>query len=421
MLYRLYKFSTIALAPCLPAYLQKRVQKGKEEAARLTERYGIPSLDRPAGTLVWIHAASVGEARSVLTLVHRLLERHPDWSILVTTGTVTSAKILSHELPQRAFHQYIPLDVPSWTDTFLHHWKPNLIVWVEQELWPNMLAAIHKKKIPLILANGRLEESSYRRWRYFKPVVRKMLHSFHTIYAQSTYDARRYEALSDRKVIAKGNLKFATPPLSFDASKLGALQKDIQERPVWLAASTHPGEEALILQAHQLILKQRPNALLIIAPRHADRGPSLVQLIKEAHLVSAQRQSGEEITQKTQVYLADTMGELGTFYRLAPISFIGGSLVPIGGHNLIEPAQLGCVTVHGPYIGNIQEIAEEFSARNIGYQINSIQELADTVLNLLNSPALVKSIGQKAREFVGEQGQVLDILLMDIEEIIPPL
>lgn len=415
MFHPLYKLTTQLLAPHAPTYLKKRTALGKEELSRLLERYGIASHNRPPGKLIWIHAASMGESRSILALVNILLKRHSDWHILVTTGTVTSARMLAHELPARAFHQYIPLDVPRWVNSFLQHWQPNFVVWVEQELWPNMLESIHTRQIPAILANGRLNESSYRRWRFFKPMIRKMLLPFHAIYAQSKYDGQRYAELSGRDVITRGNLKYASLPLPFNEAKLEELKKAIGERPIWLAASTHLGEEELIAKAHQLILQEKPNALLILIPRHANRGPKIAAELKELKLSIARREADEKITDRTQVYLADTMGELGTFYRLANIAFLGGSLVTIGGHNLIEPAQFGCVTIYGPHMNNNQEIIEQFATHSIGYQIETTRQIADLVLHLLNDPDHIKRIGQTAKDFVAKQGQILDELIVDIE------
>jgi 3-deoxy-D-manno-octulosonic-acid transferase len=412
----IYKLTSKIFATRAPSYLQKRVELGKEEADRVPERYGIASQSRPEGILLWIHAASVGESRSILALIHTLLEKHMSWHVLVTTGTVSSARIIASELPSNAIHQYLPLDVPSWVNAFLDHWQPNMAIWVEQEIWPNMLSQIHARQIPAILANGRMEESSCRRWGWIKSMAKDLLAPFKRIYAQSQYDAERFATLSEREVLVKGNLKYAAEPLPYNPVLLDQLKKEIGDRPVWLAASTHLGEELVIANAHKLIRAQRPDTLLIIVPRHPDRGDQIMQDLLMDGFSVARRSDKECILKETHVYVADTYSELGLFYRLSPIVFVGGSLVPIGGHNLVEPAQLDCAILYGPHMENNLEIKEQFEAVHASVAITTAEELAAYVLALLANPDRQAAMSRAASTLISREGAVLQDLIKDIED-----
>lgn len=418
MLPSIYKLATQVFAKSAPRYLANRAKRGKEEPDRLDERYGIASLERPQGRLIWIHAASVGEARSILSLTNLLLNRHKDWSVLVTTGTVTSARTLNAELPARAYHQFIPLDVPQWVNRFLDHWRPDMIVWVEQELWPNMLKAIHDRSIPAILANGRLTAATLKNWRWIKGWAKDLLTPFHSIYAQSVNDGARYQELADREVLTNGNLKYASQPLSCTNAKLELIKHVVGDRPLWLAASTHLGEEAILAEAQHIILDSIPNALMIIVPRHPERAPLICQGLDKLNITYALRSQDQEILPSTRAYVADTLGELGAFYRLCPIAFVGGSLVPIGGHNLIEPAQLGCAPIYGPYMENFEEIKQDFESVGAGFQVKNAQELARTVLDFMTDADKIKAISALTKNLIAKKGQVLDDLVADIETVL---
>lgn len=418
MLQSLYKLTSMIFATRAPSYLQKRIELGKEEPLRLTERYGIASKERPEGTLLWIHAASVGESRSIIALIHALTEKHLDWHILVTTGTLSSAKIIMNELPSNAIHQFLPLDVPVWVRMFLNHWRPDAIVWVEQEIWPNMLFEVHKRQIPAILANGRLTESSFNRWLWIKWMARDLLAPFKRIYAQSSYDGQRYEKLSGREILVKGNLKYAAEPLAYNPVLLDRLKQEIGDRPVWLASSTHLGEEHVIAQAHKMVLSQHPDAILVIVPRHPDRADQIVNDLNEIDLSVARRSNKESMTDDTQVYVADTFGELGLFYRLCNIVFLGGSLMPIGGHNMIEPAQLDCAILYGPHMENFQEVKEYFEKNNASIPIKNSNELGMQVLSLMGDPIKTATFAKAASDLITKEGKVLQDILKDVEGLI---
>lgn len=415
MLRAIYKITSQVLSKRASAYLTKRIEQGKEEPTRINERYGIASRARPSGTLIWIHAASVGEVRSILALIHRLLGKHLGWHVLVTTGTVSSARIISAELPENAIHQYLPLDVPSWVNSFLDHWQPDAAVWVEQEIWPNMLGEIHRRKIPAILANGRLTETSFNRWKWIQSMARGLLAPFKHIYAQSSYDAERLASLSGKDIKNLGNLKYAAEPLPHKQFMLEKLHKEVGDRPLWLASSTHMGEEFILEDAHKTILKSHSNALLIIVPRHPDRGDQIINGLNNNGLIAARRSFHEPINPGTQVYVADTFSELGLFYRLCNIVFMGGSLVPVGGHNLIEPAQLGATILYGPHMENFQEVKELFEQEQLSYPIKTAEDLATRILELMGNPEHLNDIANKAHALISKQGQVLDHLAQDIE------
>jgi 3-deoxy-D-manno-octulosonic-acid transferase len=345
------------LAPFLPFYLRRRAAKGKEIAERLAERQGHGAA-RPAGRLVWCHAASNGEMLSLLPLIEAMARQDQALSFLVTTGTVTSARLLeqrlSPELALRVRHRFLPLDVLRWVARFLEGWRPDLAVIVESELWPNMLAAASKRGVPLALVNARMSARSAQAWAWAPGFARGLLGRFSLVLAQTEADAARFAALAGRVVPCWGNLKYAAPPLPADPAELARLGAAWEGRPVWLAASTHPGEDEIILAAHRVLAPRHPRLLTVIVPRHPTRGPDIAALAGE--LPVARRSAGQEAGPGVAIYVADTLGELGLFYRLARVALIGGSLVAHGGQNPLEAARLGCPIIMGPHHFNFSEI-----------------------------------------------------------------
>ena len=357
-----WHWAAAAAAPILPVYLRRRARRGKEVAARIPERFGAGAA-RPPGPLLWLHAASVGETLSILPLLEVLGVAAPELFFLVTTGTVTSATLLGRRLPAtlapRVTHRFVPLDVPGWVVRFLDGWRPDAAVFVESELWPNLIAATARRRIPLALVNGRMTEKSARWWRRSAGFARKVLAPFRLVLAQTKADAARFTALG-APAQCWGNLKYAAPPLPVDAAELDRLRGLLGGRPVWLAASTHPGEEALAFAAHRRIAADHPGLLTIIVPRHPERGAEIAGLAGVLRV--ARRAAGEDPGPDTDVLVADTLGELGLFYRLASLAFIGGSLVPHGGQNPLEPARLGCPILLGPHAWNFTEIVDRLAA-----------------------------------------------------------
>jgi 3-deoxy-D-manno-octulosonic-acid transferase len=380
MLLGLYRSATRLGGPLIEVQLRRRVACGKEDRLRWRERLGAAGQDRPDGPLLWLHAASVGESRSLLPLIGDLLAGRRTLQVLVTTGTVTSARLMAERLPPRARHQFAPVDRPQAWHRFLEHWRPRLGVLVESELWPNLILEARAKDLPLALINGRMSERSFRRWSRLPAGVAQLLGGLALCLAQSDADRARLAALGAPKVMVAGNLKYAASPLPADPSALAALAAAIGERPVWLAASTHAGEEALVLEAHRRLSARLPRLLTIIAPRHPSRGDRLVDDIRRQGFRVAQRARGEPLGDRSEIYLADTLGELGLFYRLAWIALIGGSLVPHGGQNPLEAARLGCPTLFGTHTHNFaeasQRLVEVGAARRVGDGAHLLAELS---------------------------------------------
>jgi 3-deoxy-D-manno-octulosonic-acid transferase len=409
---RLYRMLTSAAAPLVRRYLTLRCRRGKEDPDRLAERFGIAGAARPAAPLLWVHAASVGEAQSVLALAERVLAERPAVELLLTTGTVASARLLGGRLPARARHQFVPVDVPRAVERFLDHWRPDLAIWVESELWPNLVLATARRGIPMLLVNGRLSAGALARWRALPGLVQPMLRGFALCLAQDAAQAARFRELGAASVASIGDLKAAAAPLAAEPAALAELQRQIAGRPVWLAASTHQGEEAAVAAAHARIAPEHPGLLTIIAPRHATRGPALADMLRRHRLPTSRRSAGERIADDTEIYLADTMGELGLFFRLADIAFIGGSLVRKGGHNPFEAARLGCVVLHGPDMANCAAMAKALDDAGAAMPVGDSASLAAAVSRLLGDRAELGTRAAAAAQIVAAAADnVLDLAL----------
>lgn len=415
MLSFLYRTLTDLGAPAISFYLAKRRREGREDPQRFSERLGKASVLRPAGRLIWCHAASVGEAASLLTLIEKLHELYPTLHILVTTGTVTSAHMLEDRLPANVIHQYVPVDRTAYVRSFLNHWKPDFVVWIESELWPNMLAELRRRLIPAVLLNGRMSEKSFHNWYKVKGWTREILGSFALCLTQTEDERSRFVALGAKPVKCIGNLKYAAKPLPVDEEKLTQLKQNLAGRLCWVMASSHRGEEEAALAAHKNLITKWPNLLTIIVPRHAVRGDEIAKQISDKTIPFARRSKQEQITPETTVYLADTMGELGLFYRLCPIACIGGSFTPIGGHNPIEPAQLGCAIVFGPHMHNFLEVTREFLQQRAALQIQNANELSFVIDRLLTNASDRTDYAQNARRLADQKHHILDQILETLE------
>lgn len=371
-------------APVLRGMVRRRTVRGKEVAGRLGEREGIDASVRPEGTLVWLHAASVGESVSVLPVLEAL-GRVPDLWVLMTTGTVTSAEMLGERLPElgleRVLHRFVPLDVPRWAGRFLDHWRPDVAGFVESELWPNLLFACSERGVPVMLVNGRLSERSLRGWQRAPGFAREVVGVFARVHPQSEGDAARLVALGARGVEAPGNLKLAAPRLGVDEGELARLRGVIGGRPVWLASSTHEGEEAVAAAAHVRLAVRFPGLLTMVAPRHPGRGAALGEM-----LGGAPRRSRGEDPGAGGFWVADTLNELGLLFRLAPAVFVGGSLVPMGGHNPLEPARMGCAVAMGPHVGNMTEAVRRLDEAGALRTVRDAESLAAWVEEVLQAP-----------------------------------
>ena len=405
-----YRFLTDLGAPAIALYLRVRRLRGREDRKRFAERLGHASLPRPPGRLVWCHAVSVGEAMSVLSLIEALRRHNPEVPILLTTGTVTSARLLAGRLPHGVTHQYAPVDRWPYVTHFLDHWRPDLALWVESELWPNMLDALQQRGVPALLLNGRLSEGSYRRWLLIKNRAQQLLSAFALILTQTEAERARFASLGAKDVRCVGNLKYAAELLPCDGDELDRLRAEVGARPVWLMASTHAGEDDIALDVHAKLRARWPALLTIIVPRHATRGKAIMKLIAKRNLRGARRTKDKHIVHTTEVYLADTMGEMGLFYRLAPIACLGGTFT-WGGHNPIEPAQLGCAILFGPRMTNFAEIADDLLAHRAAFQVHSPNELALRLELLLAAPHDIFAMANAARALTEQRRGILKEIL----------
>ena len=386
-----WRLLTGAISPASQLLLRRRATRGKEDWTRLNERLGISGVARPDGRLIWVHGASVGESLSALPLVEKLIENA---AVLVTSGTVTSAAMMSQRLPKGALHQFVPLDMPGAVARFLDHWKPDAGLFVESDLWPNLILGAAKRGVKLALVNARISARSAMRWGWAKDSVAALLSSFDTVLAQDDEGAQRFRKLGAPHVEVVGSLKADAPPLAVDEDALAQLRQQIGNRPVLLAAQTHPGEDETVLPAHDMLRAQFPDLLTILVPRHTARGADLEMLCGTR--ACKRRSTGGQISAQTAVYIADTMGELGLFYRLAPFCFMGGTLVPLGGHNVLEPAQLHCAVLAGPHTKSAPRAYDAvLGAQGFG-QITSSADIARQAARLLASPQAARAAGDAA-------------------------
>ncbi len=415
----LYRAASKAAAPLIDYVINQRAAAGKEDKARIRERFGRSERPRPLGALVWIHAASVGESLSVLSLIERLLADDPGLHVLITTGTVTSAAMMDKRLPERAFHQYAPVDRVDCVARFLAHWRPDAALWVESEFWPNMLTEAKRIGVKLVLVNARISPRAFSRWRLVPMVIRPLLDCFDLCLAQSEAEAERLRALGAARVSAPGNLKFAAEPLPFDAAELGRLRGLVGARPRWLAASTHEGEEEIAGRIHKKLARVRRDLLTVIVPRHPARGRAIAHKLRTLGVEVALRSEGDSPSAAACIYVADGMGELGLFYRLCPISFIGGSLIPHGGHNPIEPAQLSSAILYGPHMQNFRDIAGELAKAGGAVAVAGEQELEAALIRLLGDEGAQASLVHAARNVAEAQSAVLDKVVAELRPFLP--
>jgi 3-deoxy-D-manno-octulosonic-acid transferase len=406
---RAYRVSTAALALLSGALLAWRRSRGKEDGARLDERRGSASLTRPPGFLVWLHGASVGEALSLLPLVDRLSQSGR--ATLVTTGTVTSARLLADRLPAGALHQYAPLDAPRYMRRFIAHWRPDVALIAESELWPNMIYEASAVETPIVIVNGRLSERSFTRWRRHLPdFVAALLARVSLVIAQSGDDADRFVLLGAPRVECVGNLKFDAPAPPADLHELALLAGRMAGRRVWIAASTHEGEELVIAEAHRRLAARYPELVTLIAPRHPHRGSGIAEQLRARGLVSGLRSRGDELG-RDPIYICDTMGELGLFYRLAGVVFLGKSLgagAEGGGQNPIEPAKLACAILHGPHVANFSEAYELLDATGGAARVASAKELAEGLAVLFSDAGKQRGMARAAVKAVESQAGALE-------------
>ena len=410
----LYRAATGLLTPFTPGILRGRARKGKEDPARLRERLGHASAPRPDGPLAWLHGASVGETVSLLPVVERLRRERPDIAVLVTSGTTTSADLLARRLPAGAVHQYLPVDTPAASRRFLDHWRPDLAMFVESELWPNLLLGARARGAKLALVSARMTEDSARGWTRFPGLAGAVLRAFDLVLPQ---DVRTGIRLKDLGALVDGyaNLKLVGEALPADEAQLTRLRAAAGDRLIVTAASTHPGEDPLIASAVEAT-GQYP--LLVIVPRHPARGPKLATDLRAQDRIIALRSAGEPLTAETDIYIADTLGELGLFFRLGDIAVMGGSFLPdIGGHNPLEAARLARPVVFGDYYANWIDIYGALGAG--GVRCETEDQLIGALTRLLTDGEARRHAGLAARHAADQESGVLDRLWAQLEPLLP--
>ncbi len=415
----LYRTATALLGPFARWHLSRRLARGKEDRHRFGERLGRAGRARPEGRLVWVHAASVGESLSILPLAERIpaVSTRPT-RVLVTTGTVTSARLMAERLGAGAFHQYAPIDLPDAARAFLDHWRPDAALWVESEFWPNLLSEVFARAIPSALIQGRVSDRSFAGWRWAPGMIRALLRGFTLCLGQTAEDARRLNELGARDARCVGNLKFAAPPLPADADELARLRAAIGERPVWFAASTHPGEEAMAARAHRAAAGRHPGLLTVIAPRHPERGAAVAAELCREGFACARRGAGEAPEPGTEIYVADTLGELGLFYRLARAAFIGKSLAGEGGQNPVEAARLGCPILFGPRMSNFAGIAERLKNAGAAVAVADAAELERTLDRLLGDRDALARMARAGTAVADAEAGALDAVMAALRPLL---
>ena len=420
VLLKTYTAGTSALRPLMGPLLRYRERRGKEDGARIQERRGFASCPKPAGPLAWIHAASVGETNAILPLIDGLLAARPDLNILLTTTTVTSAAIAAKRLPQRAIHQFMPLDAPEYGARFLDHWRPDLAVFTESEIWPGLILATAQRRIPLGLVNARMSAKSYKSWQRFSGLSEPLFGRFSVILAQNEKLARWFRDVGGRNVIPAGNLKADAPPPPVDKLALEVLRTSLAGRPRLLAASTHDGEEAIIAAAHVELARALPGFCTIIAPRHPERGAAIAAQLSALGIKTARRSLSEPIAPDTGIYIADTIGELGTFYAACPIAFIGGSLVDRGGQNPIEAISLGSALLIGPSTHNFRDEYTALSRAGGVLEIRTASDIDGRLTELQVDSARRAALDAKARGAVEGLKGALARTLSALLPLLPP-
>jgi 3-deoxy-D-manno-octulosonic-acid transferase len=410
---RVYRGLSSVAAPFAGTLARHRLKKGKEDEARIEERRGVSGTARPDGPLIWIHGASVGEVLAAAGLVERM--RAMNIRILLTSGTVTSAAIVAKRFPSDVIHQFVPYDSPRFVARFLDHWQPSFALFVESDLWPNLIMAASERNVPMIVINGRMSPRSFQRWRAAPATMHALLGQFEMCLAQSQGDADRFSELGSPHVFNVGNLKFDVPAPPADPQKLEQLVAATRGRPIVVASSTHQGEEEIVLDAHRRLASYFPQLLTIIAPRHPERGPQVSQAAHAAGLRDGLRSQGAMPSQETDVYIADTLGELGLFYRLSPVVFVGGSLVNHGGQNPIEPIKLGASVLHGPHVTNFGDVYRALDEAGGAQLIESGETMVKQIGRWLEDKDARQRAGASGRAVVEKLGGALERTMAALE------
>ena len=419
-LIKAYRGASRALGPVLPLLLKRRAAQGKEDPSRKDERIGIAALPRPEGPLVWMHGASVGECTMLLPLITQIKRDRPDIFILVTSATLTAAKLLAERLPEHCAHQYVPLDHPKYAQRFINHWKPDVAIWAESEIWPNLITAAKDSGAKLALLNARMSAKTLEGWTKRKKSAAVIFSQFDLILAADEMTGNSLSWLLDQDISISGNLKNAAPPLPVDKTELKAFKKALARRTIWCAASTHSGEDEIMLTAHKAVLKTNKRALLILAPRHPERSGEITALINEMGLTFAARSKGEMPSRETQVYLMDSIGDMGLAYRLSKLTFVCGStLAGLSGHNPLEPARLGSAVMTGAHIASFAESYMSMFKYGAAKRVMSPDAIATEVSALLSDKAALTYLQAQGQHFATGRDDVLAYVWDALNPLLP--
>ncbi|CAN5705371.1 3-deoxy-D-manno-octulosonic acid transferase [soil metagenome] len=412
---KLYAFALRLAEPLARPLLERRAKAGKEDPARLDERLGRSSVERPEGSLVWLHGVSVGESMSLLPLVGALKAGRPDLTLLVTSGTRTSAELLAQRLPGGVIHQYAPVDAPGAVTRFLDHWKPDLGVLVESELWPDLILGAHERGVKLALLSARMTAGSAQGWSRVPAAARAVLGAFDLILPQETETQARLNSLGARTGPLL-NLKTVGEALPVDAAELAKLKAAVGDRRVVLAANTHPGEDEIVIEAFRQA--DLSDTLLVISPRHPTRGAAVAGLL--SGFTVARRAANQPLTPQTTAYVADTLGEMGLLYSLADVVVMGGAFLPgIGGHNPLEPARLERPILTGPHSFNASALYADLLAEAAAIEAPDAAALARHLKGLDDYPHIGRRMGEAALAYAERQGGVLDQAMALLEPLLP--
>ncbi len=415
----IYRILSVALYPFLELYLFWRVYKKKEDKYRLKERFGVATIKHPQKSIIWLHAVSVGESNSALVLVDGLLKEFPDSVILFTTTTLTSAQIIGKKITQyngRVIHQFLPIDSYFCVKSFFDFWQISLAIFVESEIWPNLIDEAAQRQIPAFLINARLSLESLKKWKTAKFFGINIFDKFSTIFAQSVQDQQRIQNVVSSEVEYLGNLKSQASELEVNLAEVTKLKSQIGSRPLFVAVSTHQGEEEIILDAHKTLKKDFADLLTIIVPRHPNRAGEIITLFSNFNY--AQRSKGQGVESSTEIYLADTIGELGIFYSLSNFAFIGGSLAKVGGHNPFEAIKLNCAVISGNQVFNFTQTYEDLLEDRGCIIVESKEQLTSAVSDMLQDEDMASTIAQAASASIKESQNTVSQVISRIAHFV---
>ncbi|MGS1093227.1 lipid IV(A) 3-deoxy-D-manno-octulosonic acid transferase [Aquamicrobium terrae] len=415
----LYRYAGAAAYPLMGPYVAWRASKGKEDKGRTRERYGIAGQERPDGPLIWVHAASVGETIAVVPLVQTILGYGVN--VILTTGTVTSAKVVTERLGDSVIHQYVPLDIKPAVSRFLNHWVPDLAIIAESEIWPMTILELGARNVPQVLVNGRMSDRSFASWKKRTSLAEALFENLAHVVAQSEIDGERFRTLGARPVTVSGNLKVDTPPPPVDEKALQILKRQIGNRPTWAAVSTHEGEEKMAAEIHAALRKRHPGLLSIVVPRHPARAEELAEQIGSMGLKLVRRSLGQPIAADTDILLGDTIGEMGLYLRLTEIAFVGRSLSSTGGQNPLEPAMLDTAVLAGRNVQNFREAYKRLLDRGGAKLVRDRNMLAGAVNYLLVNEEARRTMMTAAAATVQDMRGALSATMKVLEPFIQPL